>query len=318
MKLLLALASVLGTQLFPAWSPDGTHIAWMSAPLANVASPPAWQLWEAGADGSGAHEVTGGGKLSEGVDQLDWFAPSQFAVVGNFSVFVAATNGGVKTLAVDIGDEASHDVHGDRFAFGVSRCGQSLCPSRIAVLDRSTGKRALIGGPTSRYYDPTLSPDGGRVAFTSPNGLVVARTDGTDVHRIVSGPVSCPYWSPDGRRISYVGPDGSLRVVSPTGANGAVLVPRDVVCGYAPIDVVWAPDGSRVAVEAPGGRITIVDVATRKKTMLASFRHATGVAWSPDSARLLVSARPRPFACSSLWVVHADGSGARRVVSCGS
>jgi Tol biopolymer transport system component len=311
--LIAATLAPSGTELMPAWSPDGNRIAWTAAPLADHVSPPGWQIWTARSDGSGARKVAGGSvALSEGVDQLDWVDRGTFAFLGNYSVYLQRL-GRKATLVARVEDDPfSRDATGRRFAYSASTCGQGHCPTQIVVFDRKTRKRVTIGGPKSFFFQPSLSPDGSHVVFTAPAGLTVARTDGTRMRRIASG--SCAFWSPTGARILYLGSGGSLRVVSPRGGRSVVLIGRGVACGYAPFRFGWSPDGKRVAVL--GTRLSVVDVATRRAHVLTAFSDVTGFAWSPDSSQLLVSARRTPTDCSSLWRVDADGANARLVVRC--
>lgn len=65
--------------------------------------------------------------------------------------------------------------------------------------------------------DPTVAPDGLRVAFWSqkqgePNTVWLALTD-TSIAPIRLGPGRQPMWSPDGRKLAYSGPQG-LTIVS--------------------------------------------------------------------------------------------------------
>ena len=323
--LLVALAAVPatatatkqpGTLLFPAWSPDGKAIAWADAPYATVPSPPGWQIRTARADGSRPQVVTRGAVLGEGLAQLGWAKRGTLAFAGNFSLYVERAGGKPKQLAANIGDSFSSDARGNRFAYTASPCGQGQCPSRIVVLDTTTGRRSVIGDVTAQYSEPTLSPDGSEVAFTSPNGLMTSNIAGTAMHTLAALG-QCPQWSPDGSRILYVGDGGQLLVIPAGGGASTPLTAQPVGCGYSPFNFGWAPNGKRVAlIDPPGGRLTIIDVATQRARTLKAFAHVVGFAWSPDSARLLVSARPTSTACSSLWRVDATGAHPRLIARC--
>jgi WD40 repeat protein len=305
-----------GTLLFPAWSPDGKTIVWADAPYANVPSPPGWQIWAANADGSKAHLVTRGAVLGEGLAQLGWAKRRSIAFAGNFSLYAQQLGGKPKLLAVNIGDSFSSDATGKRFAYTSSACGQGQCPSRIVVLDTTTGKRSVIGDVTSMYSQPTLSPDGTEVAFTSPNGLMTSNVDGTSM-RTLAPLGNCPQWSPDGSRIVYVGTGGDLLVIPATGGPSTPLTAQAVGCGYSPFNFGWSPDGKHVAlINPPGARLLIIDVTTLKVRALRAFAHVAGFAWSPGSSRLLVAARPNPAACTSLWRVDATGAHAKLIARC--
>jgi Tol biopolymer transport system component len=305
-----------GTLLFPAWSPDGKTVVWADSPYANVPSPPGWQIWAAKPDGSRAHLVTHGAALAEGLAQLGWTKRGALAFAGNFSLYLQQLGGKPKQVAVNIGDSFSSDATGTSFAFTASPCGQGQCPSRIVVLDTTTGRRHVIGDVTSQYSEPTLSPDGAEVAFTSPDGLKTSNLAGTTM-RTLAPLGNCPQWSPKGNRILYVGTGGDLLVISATGGPSVPLTAQPVGCGYSPFNFGWSPNGKRVAlIDPPGDRLTLIDVATQKARMLTAFRHVAGFAWSPDSSRLLVAARPTPSACTSLWRIDATGAHPKLIARC--
>ena len=305
-----------GTLLLPAWSPDGKTIAWADAPYANVPSPSGWQIWAASPDGTTAHLVTRGAVLGEGLAQLGWAKRRSIAFAGNFSLYVQRLGGKPKLLAVNIGDSFSSNATGSSFAYTASACGQGKCPSRIVVLDTTTGRHRVIGDVTSEYSEPTLAPDGAEVAFTSPDGLLASNLAGTKVRKLA--PLgNCPQWSPDGRRILYVGTGGDLLVIPATGGPSTPLTAQAVGCGYSPFNFGWAPDGRHVAlINPPGDRLLLIDVATQRARTLSAFAHVAGFAWSPDSSQLLVAARPSPTACTSLWRVGATGAHAKLIVRC--
>jgi dipeptidyl aminopeptidase/acylaminoacyl peptidase len=95
------------------------------------------------------------------------------------------------------------------------------------------------------------------------------------------------------------------------------LTAQPVGCGYSPLNFGWSPNGKRVAlIDPPGDRLSLIDVATQKARTLRAFRHVAGFAWSPDSSRLLVVARPTPSACTSLWRVDATGAHPKLIVRC--
>jgi Tol biopolymer transport system component len=311
-----------GSITLPAWSPDGRQIAWIDATIDNAASPASWRGWEAGSDGSHARMIISGPALSAGAWQLDWLAPETLALFGDFSIYVVRIGDKPKLLAANITNEFSSDTTGKHFAYEKSPCGgQCNSPSQVVVINPRTGTRTVVGDKTTHYGDPTISPDGSEVAFTSPNGLLKARTDGSRLQQVTPQSASCPQWSPDGHNIAYIGRNGSLRLVPATGGPSTVLLSHGVGCGYAPLNFGWSPDGKILTVIGTGPRgtraLTLIDIATRQATRLLGFSSVTGFAWSPDSSRLLITARPAPSACSSLWQVDSDGSHPKLIVRCG-
>lgn len=74
----------------------------------------------------------------------------------------------------------------------------------------------LTKGPAGAInVEPTLSPDGSKIAFSSERGgrpmIYVMNADGTNVKRLTYKGVynSSPSWSPDGKKIAFAAQDGS-------------------------------------------------------------------------------------------------------------
>ena len=311
-------AGAAGTLDLPAWSPDGTHIAWASEPFGTAGGPSAAQIWTAADDGSGAKPLIGG--LRNGLFQIVWPRPDTLLFDANFQVVRAGTDKSHRIVLANEGFTFTTDTHGDRVASSCERCN-----GPIVVVTVATGKRVRIGGKGTSNGGATFSPDGSRIAFDHAvydkakdqyigGGLWVANANGTRMHRIAKEG-GCATWSPAGDRIAYqLG--GSLLTIAPDGTHSRVLVTKGPVCSV-PVSIVWSPNGKRIAyIDAKSGRLVLVDVASRHTTTIGAFASVTGVAWSPDSTQLLVTARPSPSACSSLWRIDADGSGTQLLVGC--
>jgi Tol biopolymer transport system component len=312
-----------GTFLSPVWSPDGTQIAWEAVPGVPGSSY-SEQIWTAAPDGSGARLVKG---HIDSLLQLDWPAPGLLLYDANYELFGLGSDGRTHLLAKSAGFSFSRDAAGERIAWGSVGCG--FCHGPVVVLDRSTGRRVSIGGKRVYNGGPTLSPDGSRVAFTRSLydkksgeygrfiGLWVANTDGTHLHR-VSTDGYCASWSPDGGALAYIGFRATeLRTMSPDGGPRRVLLAKGAVCGEAPARWAWSPDSKSIAlIDSKSDRLSVLDVATTSRRTISTFAHVTGFAWSPDSTQLLVSSRPSPSACSSLWRIGADGTSAQLVAHC--
>jgi Tol biopolymer transport system component len=311
-------ASGGGTLGLPAWSPDGTQIAWGREPFSNAGGPSAAQIWTAAADGSGAKPLIGG--LRNGLFQIVWPRPKTLLYDANFQVFRGGTDKSHTIVLADTGFTFATDTRGDRVASSCDRCN-----GPIVVVTVATGKHVRIGSKSTSNGGATLSPDGSRIAFGhavydkakgqyAGRGLWIANANGTRMHRIAREG-GCATWSPAGDLIAYQ-VLGSLRTIAPNGTHSRVLVTRGPVCSV-PVSLAWSPDGKRIAyIDAKSGRLVLVDVASRHTTTIDRFTSVTGVAWSPDSTQLLVTARPDPSACSSLWQIGADGSGARLLAGC--
>jgi Tol biopolymer transport system component len=172
----------------PAWSPDGTKIAFKHLdPAVDVGIFNSGTLWIMAADGSHPQPL------------------------GN----VAAEYQALRNLA--------WSPDGTRLAFVAPSDGTLDGPLDVFVINADgTGKLNLTSTPESEFW-PSWSPDGKRIAFArsaddSVWALVVADADGPN-QVTLAGPTidgnSAPVWSPDGTRLlAYEHDDQKNRNVS--------------------------------------------------------------------------------------------------------
>ena len=165
------------------------------------------------------------------------------------------------------------------------------------------GQRPLTESP-GRDLDPSVSPDGRTIAFSSDRDgnyeIYAMDADGRGETRLtaLAGSDTEPSWSPDGRSIVFVS-DRSGRVdvyrMSATGESPEALT-ADVMQESSP---ALSPGGSKLAYARTGldpdgyplgggGDIIVRDLATGD---LYNVTRTSGVAesapsWSPDGARL--------------------------------
>ena len=191
-------------------------------------------------------------------------------------------------------------------------------------------------------YDPSWSPDGTKLAFTSKRGgnlaVYTMNTDGTGVKKLTqSGALDYdPAWSPDGTKIAvtsyrhYV--DGRLtprRDIYVMNADGTDQTPL-VTDHAAATTPAWSPDGTKIAYTGnsdPGLYGTwYYDVFVKnldgsgKKNLTKGthFRDGTAVktnayeaAWSPDGKKLVFTGHD-----SNLSIINADGTNRRDLPRC--
>ena len=167
--------------------------------------------------------------------------------------------------------------------------GESLMvPYGVEIpLDGSTPRK--LPWADAHEGEATYSPDGSRVAYTTRTSLeglvlhfgehqggsfVVAAADGSHAQEVFGDLVWKPVWSPTGDRIAF------------TSGNGTKLRLVDVATGT--VTLLVEKDGSDI--------LSVLD-------------------FSPEGDRILFSlAEDRGIGPSSLWSIHADGSGLRRLV----
>jgi TolB protein len=184
-----------------------------------------------------------------------------------------------------------------------------------------SGPRNLTQHP-AKDVRPAWSPDGRRITFVTGrdgNGEVyVMNADGSGKRNLTRDRASDDYptWSPDGRRIAFL---RVLRVHRSTrsylyvvNADGSGLRRLTRNGTYTNQQVVWSPDGRTIYL----GRYLVSTDGSGARTL--RYIPLTAV-WSPDGRRIAFArARTGPAPCcyssySDIYVMHADGSGTRKL-----
>ncbi len=186
--------------------------------------------------------------------------------------------------------------------------------SQIFVVGSDGTGLKRIGDPTIRAIDPSWSPDGLRIAFASvsedyPNkadassGVFVMNADGTKVQRIshmqgtsANGSFYAPQWQPAGDLIAFGADPSGVPHVFVTSSDGTGE--RDVsleVGGVTFFDLnpIWSPDGRRLAflrarTDGTGAQSVIVD-ADGTHVLMPAHPPLNGapLTWAPDGTRVL-------------------------------
>lgn len=191
----------------------------------------------------------------------------------------------------------------------------------IWVIDPDSGekRRVLPFG-----LCPSWSPDGERIAFQFCQAIFRARIDGTEIRRLTDGRWECylPAWSPDGNWIAYDSGGAIWMILADGGLNYRVGE------AYGAKNPGWSPDGASILhhrvpkdgsmdaslflVSVPEGGIQPIVPSPRGPT---AFRETWG-AFSPAGDRIafVVQQEGPP---TDVWVMNADGSGARQLTTGG-
>src|SRR5262245_4024437 len=198
--------------------------------------------------------------------------------------------------------------------------GPDIFPEIYAINLDGSGRKRLLPKRTLAF-DPDLSPDGKRIAFTASNGeaprtdkhawvLAVMNTDGSDQKRLTKTANSAerllaPSWSADGKKIAFstigwgTGKTGPVMTSPPRvciiDADGRNLKHFDKLNGVNP---VWSPDGKRLLFTRLGqdfdADLCVADAdGTNVRSLLKRNAHpmVTG-AWSPDGKLLAYAVPP--------------------------
>lgn len=240
--------------LAPAWSPDGRRLAFQRPACPDRSLPPYTDcddIWVVNADGSGLFPVT---SYEWVLDQDPVWSPD-----GSRVAFVRFVHGPDQSYVVvsevdppsELWSETVVSVwhpysdptwspDGARIAFTCEgpppRWEFDICtvPStrNLGYRSAGTGGVSKVTSGTAVDSDPTWSPDGTRIAFTTDRealgGSLVAlvRADGSGYEALHVG--SDPAWSPDATRIVFVGgADAPGLYIVNTDGTGLVRITED-------------------------------------------------------------------------------------------
>jgi Tol biopolymer transport system component len=279
----LQLTSGQRTDGFPAFSRDGTKIAFKRLPAPN--SRPNWQEWGdiivADADGRNPIVLD---VMVHSPSPITWSADGRIVVysrtVGTVDqVFVAETDGS-STRQVTSGAETNWaptlSPDGRTIAFVK---GDPAVGIYVTQID-GTGEDRITTGSMNGFDMAEWSPDATTLLFGAGDGengedLFVVRLDDKPEQRIVGKPGndSGPTWSPDGRWIAYlntlVGGKTRVMVAGPDGSNPiSISEPGDWCYPY------WSPDARHLlAVDRRlgGGQAIVAILDPLGKSPASSF-----------------------------------------------
>jgi Tol biopolymer transport system component len=275
----VSLTGGAGSAVAPAWSPDGSIVAFASS-LASRGTGEV-EVYVVAADGTGLRAVTHDAPIGHSRFSPTWSPDgTQLAYLektpstGSTSSDVwtiSAAGGSPRRLTTDGGDKqgVAWQPHGSLLLFerpeATSVWGLWTIDVRSGAEHRIADVLPYQGG-VSTYW----SPDGTRLAFPDRQSHVaVAAADGSGLHELNSlSSRGTPAWSPDGTALAYAaayvltgkldrfGPPTAIDVVEVDASSGAARRLTGPFDGGIPGSnsglPSWWPDGSRLFFRADG------------------------------------------------------------------
>ena len=215
----------------------------------------------------------------------------------------------------------SSSSSGGRIAFGSHKDGDF----EIYAMSADGSGLAQLTNNRSHDFDPSLSPDGRRIAFVSNRDgdsnyeIYAMSADGSNQTRLTNNSAKDydPSWSPDGRRIAFTSErDGNNEVYAMNAdGSGVARLTNDSARDTQPS---WSPDSRRIAfVSSRDGNEEIyamnADGSNQTRLTNSSAGDDATPSWSPDGQRIaFASDRDGNW---EIYAMSADGSNQTRLTN---
>ena len=232
--------------------------------------------------------------------------------------FLASGIALVAMLAVSEEAEAAFPGQNGRVALCISN-GSSI----HSVTSGGSGYRPEVPAASEYTCDPSYSPDGTKLAFTSDRDgdydIYVKDLASGQVTQITkdgewSGvPDRRPAWSPDGTRMVFDDQNDIWVMDASDGSDRVRLTDTAAVHEW---QAAWSPDGARIAFQREDD-VWVMDAngSNRKNLTRTPALEDSYPSWSPNGGRIAWAKQSATDSPNDVWKMRADGSGKVRLTS---
>lgn len=194
----------------PAWSPDGTKLAFVrdtTTPSTDLRDPDVYDVYVVDADGTNERLLVSNGQTPS------WSPDGRRIAFSRNGIMVVAADGRGLHRLTHKGGDPDWSPDGTKIAY----MGFHINHTQLRVMNvDGTGDHVLYD---HRAYSPVWAPDGRRIAFIDWSGMRLVDPSGQNLELVKPGEVYTPAWSPDGRRIAYAVWDDGLYVMRRDGSD---------------------------------------------------------------------------------------------------
>ena len=222
--------------------------------------------------------------------------------------------GAVRQLTLGAGEYAEPRISADGRMLVATLIEARESLNRITVTSQPAQVTPLSNG-FSGDLDPTASPDGKRLVFTSSRAgnrhLWTSNLDGSQAQPLTSGNSfdERPAFSPDGQQIAFVSDRGGGRAIWIINADGGA--PRKVADVSVLSHLTWSPDGHEIVYAAGAGDgpgLWSVSVQKGTVTRISTPGLANEPTWSA-ARQLIAYIAPASSGSSFTGIAFLDANG---------
>lgn len=163
----------------------------------------------------------------------------------------------------------------------------------IFIRDLTGGEATPVVVAKSKDWDPDLSSDGSRIAWTSPQGIRIADVTGTNGWFLThhDGEDQDAAWAPDDETVAFASKrDGDFDLYLRPVVEGTTKLDRLTDNPKSDLEPAWAPNGRVIAFTRGEGKVAelmLIDLISRKVTRLTKNDDVdVDPSWAPDGERI--------------------------------